>query len=215
MEKNPWSFYRTGGFSGLTGAARVNTSVTRPADVPDAQEEATVCRQHATASYGILCLHERGISFKVDPVWHDCKMPLRSPTATTGSREVTGRKKQNKKGGREAVQTAVGGVWGSWLYYLDQALFHMSTHLLFAPSQWGTAQRTYLPPLLRLPPLHLPYASWTSRRKEKTEHISLTWSHFFSLIFSSAWIGLSVGNIQSFLYFTPFSVMAPPPHGRI
>lgn len=123
--------------------------------------------------------------------------------------------KQNKKGGREAVQTAVGGVWGSWLYYLDQALFHMSTHLLFAPSQWGTAQRTYLPPLLRLPPLHLPYASWTSRRKEKTEHISLTWSHFFSLIFSSAWIGLSVGNIQSFLYFTPFSVMAPPPHGRI
>lgn len=43
------------------------------------------------------------------------------------------------------------------MYYLDQALFHMSTHLLLAPSQWGAAQRTYLAPILRLPPLHLSY----------------------------------------------------------
>lgn len=45
-------------------------------------------------------------------------------------------------------------------YYLDEALFHMSTHLLLAPSQWGAAQRTYLAPLLRLPPLHLADTGW-------------------------------------------------------
>lgn len=36
----------------------------------------------------------------------------------------------------------------------------MSTHLLLAPSQGGAAQRTYLAPLLRLPPLHLADTGW-------------------------------------------------------
>lgn len=78
-------------------------------------------------------------------------------TASTGSKGLIG----CPTGGRRSS--------GPWMYYLDQALFHMSTHLLLAPSQWGTAQRTYLPPLLRLPPLHLPYTSWKHGRHSKRQ----------------------------------------------
>lgn len=41
----------------------------------------------------------------------------------------------------------------------------MSTHLLLAPSQWGAAQRTYLAPFLRLPPLHLADTGWKGERR--------------------------------------------------
>lgn len=78
--------------------------------------------------------------------------------ASTGSEEVTAQQLQEEK---SSTGCPTGGRgWRPGLYYLDQALFHMSTHLLLAPSQWGAAQRTYLAPLLRLPPLHLPYTGW-------------------------------------------------------
>lgn len=50
----------------------------------------------------------------------------------------------------------------------------MSTHLLLAPSQGGTAQRTYLAPLLRLPPLHLPYTGWGVKRKRQRDTILIS-----------------------------------------
>ena len=52
--------------------------------------------------------------------------------------------------------------------YLDKALFHMSTHLLLAPSQWHAAQRTYLSPFLWLPPLHLSYTGWRKSDRGET-----------------------------------------------
>lgn len=80
---------------------------------------------------------------------------------STRIREVIGRE------GLTGCPTSSRQGSGPRLYYLDQALFHMSTHLLLAPSQWGAAQRTYLAPFLRLPPLHLPYTGWKSTEREK------------------------------------------------
>lgn len=136
-----------------------------------------------------LCVVFNGHVFQtVIPIWCECstaayrrlnleKLQLLLFGVCTACTEVIGQHLQEvkrwllssyrKRRVRQAVQLEVGGGSGPGLYYLDQALFHMSTHLLLAPSQWGAAQRTYLAPLLRLPPLHLPYTGWTSSQKRK------------------------------------------------
>lgn len=93
--------------------------------------------------------------------------------------EVTGQRLQEVKKWlsaaterwRQAVRLE--GVWV--FYYLNQTLFHMSTHLLLTPSQGGTAQRTYLAPILRLPPLHFSYTGWKWEEKQMEEKVNNCW----------------------------------------